>query len=59
MKVDTVKLFNAITAALREMEKYPEDSAQDIWNEYLEQWDTGLRLNHALELEPVISRSLN
>jgi hypothetical protein len=58
-QVDTVKLFNAITEALREMEKFPQDSTQDIWNEYLESWDTGLRMNYNLELEPIISTSVN
>lgn len=41
---------NAITDALREMEKSPDDSTQDIWNEALESWKTGLRINHRLEV---------
>ena len=44
--------FNAITYALREMERCPDDSTQDIWNEMLEKWNTGLRMNHRLEIEP-------
>ena len=46
-----VRLLNAITEAVREMEKYPGDSTQDIWNESLETWETGLRMNHRLEIE--------
>jgi len=44
-------LLNAITEALREMERCPDDSVQDIWNESLESWETGLRMNHLLEIE--------
>jgi len=47
-----VRLLNAITDAVREMEKCPDDSTQDIWNEALESWETGLRMNHLLEVEP-------
>jgi hypothetical protein len=47
-----VRLLNAITEAVREMEKCPDDSTQAIWNESLESWETGLRMNHLLELEP-------
>ena len=47
-----VRLLNAITEAVREMEKSPDDSTQDIWNESLESWETGLRMNHLLEVEP-------
>lgn len=47
-----VRLLNAITEAVREMEKCPDDSTQDIWNESLESWETGLRMNHLLEVEP-------
>ena len=45
-------LLNVITDALREMERCPNDSTQDIWNEMLERWNTGLRMNHRLEIEP-------
>ena len=45
-------LLDAITDALREMERCPDDSTQDIWNEMLERWNTGLRMNHRLEIEP-------
>lgn len=47
-----VRLLNAITEAVREMERCPDDSTQDIWNESLESWETGLRMNHLLEVEP-------
>lgn len=46
-----VRLINAITEAVREMERCPDDSTQDIWNESLESWRTGLRMNHRLEIE--------
>ena len=46
-----VRLLNAITEAVREMERCPNDSTQDIWNESLESWKTGLRMNHHLEIE--------
>jgi len=55
-----VRLLNAITDAVREMERCPDDSTQDIWNEALESWETGLRMNHLLEVEPSpISASYN
>jgi hypothetical protein len=47
-----VRLLNAITEALREMEKCPDDSVQDIWNESLESWRTGLRMDHNYIIEP-------
>lgn len=45
-------LLNAITEAVREMEKCPDDSTADIWNESLESWCAGYRMNHRLEIEP-------
>ena len=47
-----VRLCNAITEALREMEKCPDDSVQSIWNESLESWETGLRMDHNHNVEP-------
>ena len=47
-----VRLCNAITEALREMDKCPDDSVQDIWNESLESWETGLCMDHNLIIEP-------
>jgi hypothetical protein len=41
-----VRVCNAITEALREMKRCPDDSIQDIWNESLESWETGLRMDH-------------
>ena len=46
-----VRLINAITEAVRKMERCPDDSTQDIWNKSLESWRTGLRMNHWLEIE--------
>lgn len=34
------------------MEKCPDDSVQDIWNESLESWRTGLRMDHNYIIEP-------
>jgi hypothetical protein len=45
-----LNLLNAITDAVREMERCPNDSTQDIWNEALESWHTGLRMNPRFEL---------
>lgn len=56
---NNIKLFNAITEALREMEKCPNDSVQDIWNECLKSWETGLKMNHLLELEVEINNHEN
>ena len=46
-------LLNAITEALREMQLYPDDNVQDIWNRALVSWETDLRMNHNFELEKV------
>lgn len=48
-----VYLVNAITDALREMEKSPDDSVQDIWNEKLRDWNTKLRMDHNYRIDPV------
>ena len=50
---DPVRICNAITEALREMEKCPNDSVQDIWNESLESWKTGLRMNNSYIIEAI------
>ena len=45
------KLLNAITEAVREIERSPDDSMQDIFNEALTSWRTGLKMNHRYEIE--------
>lgn len=50
----TQLLLNAVTEALREMEKCPEDSVIDIWNESLESWETGFEMNQNYTIEPKI-----
>lgn len=45
------RLCCAITEALRESERCPEDSIQEIWNEALGQWQTGLRMDHRYCIE--------
>jgi hypothetical protein len=49
-----VRLCNAATEAIREMEKCPNDSVQDIWNESLESWKTGFRMDYNHNIEPKI-----
>lgn len=49
MKIDNL-LANALTEAFRGIEEHP-DSIQDIINESLERWETGLRINHRYEFE--------
>jgi len=50
--MDTLtKLCNAITDALREVERCPDDSIQDIFNEQLKSWRTGYHMDHRFNLE--------
>ena len=51
-----VRLFNAIKDAVNEMDRCPDDSIQDIWNEMLDKWETGLRMDHNHNIEPNASR---
>jgi hypothetical protein len=46
------RLFNAIRESLEEMDSCPDDSVQDIWNEKLEAWETGLSMNKDYNIEP-------
>lgn len=50
MKIETMLLLNAIRDALKEMDKCPQDSVQDIWNEMLDKWDTGLRMDKSYRI---------
>lgn len=43
-------LLCAIEQAVKECERCPDDSTQDIWNEALESWQTGYRMNQRLEI---------
>ena len=47
------KLIEVIRAALQEMERCPEDSVQDIFNEQLETWETGMRMNSHFDIEKI------
>ena len=40
-----IRLCNAIKDAVNEMSRRPEDSVQDIWNEVLDSWETGLHMD--------------
>ena len=51
MSKDVKILCNAITEALRECESHPEDSVQDIFNEALSSWETGLFMNSRYEID--------
>lgn len=51
MNKEILNLCNAITEALKEMEKCPDDSVRDIWNEFLESWETGLIMDKNYNLE--------
>lgn len=45
-------LSNALQQAFREIDDHPEDSIQDIVNECLLSWKTGLRMNSHFEIVP-------
>jgi len=45
------KLCEVIKESLHEMDRCPEDSIQDIWNEKLEGWKTGLRMDHHFNID--------
>lgn len=51
MNKDVKILCNAITEALRECEAHPEDSVQDIFNEALSTWETGLFMTSRYEID--------
>lgn len=52
-QVQLIRLREAITEALRKMEAAPGDDVQTIWNESLSSWQTGLHMNHRLEVDPI------
>ena len=39
------RICNAIKDAATEMDRCPFDSVHDIWNEMLDKWETGLRMD--------------
>lgn len=43
-------LSEALQAAFREINENPHDSIQDIVNEHLMSWKTGLRMDHTFEI---------
>lgn len=45
------RICEAITDAIRECIRCPDDSIQDIWNECLDSWETGLIMNHNFRIE--------
>ena len=45
------KLRNAITEALREMERCPDDSIQDIFNWAFEAWDVELVMDRSYNID--------
>jgi hypothetical protein len=52
-EMSMIKICNAIKDAVTEMERSPNDSVQDIWNEVFDKWETGLRMDvyHNVELK--------
>jgi hypothetical protein len=46
-----VRLRNAITDACREIQRCPDDSIQDIFNEMFEKWETGITMLHNFVVE--------
>ena len=52
MTAQEKKLCEAITWMLREIDRCPGDSLQDIANDALTKWETGLRCNIHLEIDP-------
>lgn len=51
---DKFRLANAVTEALREMASHPEDSVQDIFNEKLREWKTGMRIGTNMTMEEAV-----
>jgi hypothetical protein len=49
---DLVLLCNAIAEACREIQRCPDESITDIFNEALDQWCTGLRMDHNFNVKP-------
>jgi hypothetical protein len=45
-------LCNAVTEALREVDRCPDDSVQDIFNDKLESWNTGLVMDRSYNIDP-------
>lgn len=45
-------LCNAVTEALREVDRCPDDSVRDIFNDKLESWDTGLVMDNNYNIDP-------
>lgn len=39
------RLCEAIKDAIEEMGKHPDDCVQDIWNDMLDKWETGLHMD--------------
>lgn len=48
------RLSFALEAIVKEINRCPDDSIQDIANEQLKAWKTGLRMNHCYELHPTL-----
>lgn len=51
MKNNINNLCNAITEACREIERCPDDSIQDIFNESLKKWETGMKMDFRFNIE--------
>jgi hypothetical protein len=51
MSVSTIKLFNAIKDACVEIQKHPDDSIQDIFNEMFVRWELDLAMDHNFNIQ--------
>lgn len=49
--ITDIKFKNVIQEILREIQRCPNDSIQDIANEILKKWDCGFHLTHSLTYE--------
>ena len=45
LNIPYIKLINAVADACNEIQNSPDDSIQDIFNESLKSWETGLIMN--------------
>jgi len=54
-----MKLVDAISDAIREMEKDSDSSTRETWNEALESWETRLIMNHRTRMNHLFKVELN
>jgi hypothetical protein len=52
-----MKLVNAISDVIREMEKDSDESVRETWNEALESWETRLLIDHRSRMKRLYPRT--